>query len=113
MRRGARREKGRAAVGNGCRWGGTPIQDAIKSGDTLIVQLLKLHGERVPAAFQHDALFHAARTGNLVQLDLLSAAGADFEACNYDKVCRHCRVPASAAAALSCQVSLSQCLPSG
>lgn len=37
-------------------------------------------------SFHHDALFNAARTGNIMHLELLSAAGADFAAHNYDKV---------------------------
>eukprot|EP00892_Ulva_mutabilis_P004198 jgi/Ulvmu1/214/UM001_0218.1 len=68
------------------RWGGTPIQDAIQSGDKMIVQLLKHHGASLSASFQHEALFNAARTGNVAHLELLSAAGADFGTCNYDKM---------------------------
>lgn len=69
-----------------CRWGGTPIEDAIKCGDKMIVRVLKSHGARVSASFKHDALFNAARTGSSKHLGLLLAAGADFSARNYDQV---------------------------
>lgn len=52
----------------------------------MIVRVLKSHGARVSASFEHDALFNAARTGSSMHLGLLLAAGADFSARNYDQV---------------------------
>eukprot|EP00892_Ulva_mutabilis_P004253 jgi/Ulvmu1/219/UM001_0223.1 len=68
------------------RWGGTPIQDAIKAGSELIVSLLKKHGARISCSFESDAFFNAARNGNIAHVDLLSQAGADLTMANYDKV---------------------------
>lgn len=69
-----------------CRWQGTPIQEAIASGNSLIVNLLKKSGGRVSASFESDALFVAAATGNVNHLDLLTDAASNTTLGNYDKV---------------------------
>lgn len=73
-----------------CRWSGTPIQDAIKAGSRLAVNLLHSHGGRVSSRFESDALFVAAASGNIKHMTLLYIAGADLTMTNYDKV-RACR----------------------
>ena len=74
-----------------CRWGGTPIEDAIQAdeNDAVMVNLLKRHGARLSRAFQHTALFKAAREGNVRMLALLADSGAALGTRNYDGVCSH------------------------
>jgi hypothetical protein len=70
------------------RWNGTPIQDAIRAGDRLIVSLLKNHGGTISSSFEIDELFVAAAIGNVSALCLLAGAHADLSMCYYDKVCQ-------------------------
>lgn len=69
-----------------CRWNGTPIQDAVKAGSGLIIDLLKEHGACVPSAVQSDALFTAVRCGDIGRTNLLLEAGATADMANYDNV---------------------------
>jgi hypothetical protein len=69
-----------------CRWGGTPIEDAIRAHDSIIVNLLKRYGACLSTKFSSSAIFTAARHGDVIVLSLLVDSGASLTAKNYDGV---------------------------
>jgi ankyrin repeat protein len=68
------------------RWEGTPMDDAVKMEDVLVVNLLKTYGAKSSPSFQKRAIMQAAQEGNARMLDLLVDNGADLATVNYNGV---------------------------
>jgi hypothetical protein len=69
-----------------CRWGGTPVEDAVLVHDVIITRMLSNVGARLSQSFQRMSILQAARRGSTEMLLLLASCGADFSLANYDKV---------------------------
>jgi len=74
------------------RWGGTPLDDATRSGHGAVAALLKSHGAAhgltASMGAYHDPsadLCHAAVRGDVTRVRLLSAQGLSIDQGDYDK----------------------------
>lgn len=68
-----------------CRWQATPLEDAIRAQDRILVNLLKSKGAVVSGQFQWGTIFRAASAGDIKLLSLLTDSGSDLALVNYDK----------------------------
>jgi hypothetical protein len=68
-------------------WGGTPLEDAIKNGNTIIVGLLREFGAHLSESYRTEALFAAAHMGDVKVIGLLATSGVKLTVANYDQVC--------------------------
>jgi hypothetical protein len=69
-----------------CRWGGTPIENAVKANQRIIANLLKRSGACLSSSFSQKCTFTAARQGDVHLLALLADSGSPLTATNYDGV---------------------------
>lgn len=68
------------------RLAGTPVEDAVRSKDNVLVNMLNDIGARPSLPFLRTVLLKAAREGDIKTLQLLHSMNADLSVCNYDKV---------------------------
>lgn len=66
----------------------TPVEDAVRSKDTVLVNMLNDAGARPSTTFLRTVLLTAAREGDIRTLQLLHSMCADLSVSNYDKVCQ-------------------------
>ena len=66
------------------RWGGTPLDDAITSGHTLVARLIASRGGRVHPQRGSRELLQAAVDGAVDSVRLLVSNGCDVNCCDYD-----------------------------
>ena len=67
------------------RWDGTPLEDAIKSGQEVCSMLLLEHSATLRMGFITNALCEAAGQGDLNLLRMLVTAGGNVNAADYDQ----------------------------
>ena len=71
-----------------CRWGGTPLQDAVKAGHMQVAKVLKSNGGIVPEVDGAIQICNAAANGDIQTLKLLiECAGIQVNANNQTIVC--------------------------
>ncbi len=67
------------------RWGGSPLQDAVRNRHDAVAALLKENGARLRSGDMVAALCYAAGQGNLEDLSRLLHNGADPNGADYDR----------------------------
>lgn len=73
----------------GCwsRYASTAVEYAVRSKDTVLVNMLSQSGARPSIPFLRTTLLQAARDCDMRTLELLHSMRADLSVSNYDKVC--------------------------
>lgn len=73
-----------------CRWGFQPLDDAVKSNNLILFNLLAKNGAKLSDRFQRHAVLDSSRDGSMSMISLLGDSGADLSSANYDQVLWSC-----------------------
>ena len=66
------------------RWGFTPLAEAVKSGNSLLVETVRAAGGTIQTRVVNELLWEASEQGNVRMLQLLVMCGVDLDAQDYD-----------------------------
>ena len=67
-----------------CRWGATPLQNALLGGHDLVCDLIRSFGGRLELQHAPKALGQAASTGDVRRISLLVENGVPVDMPDYD-----------------------------
>ena len=67
-----------------CRWGATPLQDALLGGHDLVCDLIRSFGGRLELEHAPKALGQAASAGDIRRISLLAENGVPVDLPDYD-----------------------------
>ena len=67
-----------------CRWGATPLQDALLGGHDLVCDLIRSFGGRLELEHAPRALGQAASAGDIRRISLLVENGVPVDLPDYD-----------------------------
>ena len=79
-----------------CRWGGTPLDDSMRSGHADVTAYLRSIGASQGVKYvpdESELLCNAAARGDVTQLRRLVADGVDINKGDYDKRTALCAAP--------------------
>ena len=69
---------------NGCRWGATPLQNALLGGHDLVCDLIRSFGGRLELKHAPKSLGQAASAGDVRRISLLVENGVPVDMPDYD-----------------------------
>lgn len=73
-----------ATVASHCRWGATPLQDALLGGHDLVCDLIRSFGGRLELEHAPKALGQAASAGDIRRISLLVENGVPVDLPDFD-----------------------------
>ncbi|KAK3284500.1 hypothetical protein CYMTET_7856 [Cymbomonas tetramitiformis] len=67
------------------RWGGTPLEDAVKHDHSELASFLQRHGGNMNVAYASGLLCNAASIGDVTTIQLMNNSGTDLDTGDYDQ----------------------------